>query len=771
MSVHVIEYKDGAKIMRPILSFKEYAELRNSKHNREMTRLARAGDANAKRRMIQFNYSCMPNEGRLKGATQVSNSVGMDVDFQKGMDKKEFDRQFEIVKQNILSKADQLGLLMLERSATKGIHTVFRRRPEMTQEENLKWAAKMLGVEYDSNAKDIQRVFFTPTAEAQDLFFCKDELFKIEQEQFSAPQLSAPLQLPRGGENHPDGNSSPRGGQEGASGASASGTSGADIILYGYNFTKIIDKYWELYNGGQKPVVGNRNALIFDLARSLRSICDYNLDVLKMVIPRYADLPEEEYMQCLKNALDEPRKGINFKLQKVLNIINEESQRDKGGNSNLSTDNADPLDSKLPPKMPDVLPWPLDVLSSKAPDYYRPAVCENIFAPMTVNISDVRFTYWDNVDHEPTFMQLLVAGMSIGKGCINKPCKMMTERVMEKDNAEREREEQWKLKNPQGAASIEARPKDICIQVLIDNLTDAVFNRRVADAAHNGGRFVYVKVDELDTLKNITSSNRVHEVSTIIRKSFDNSPHGQERVGASSVTGIAPLRFNFNASSCPVNTQRFFRFNIMDGTITRLSLSTIIKPTDARPVYGIYDDEYRETVNKVVDLLESYHGNFTCKVANDFAQRLCDENERLAEMYDSEGYLVLSYRATVIAWLKGMMLYLLNGLQWTKTIEDYVRWSLRYDLWCKYMVFGEMLEKEIGENQIANRRGPQNLCSLLPERFRLQDLENLRSRLGRKGGTAKNLLAKWKARGIVEYSSLSGEIVKVQASKKVTDDR
>ena len=212
MSVHVIEYKDGAKIMRPILSFKEYAELRNSKHNREMTRLARAGDANAKRRMIQFNYSCMPNEGRLKGATQVSNSVGMDVDFQKGMDKKEFDRQFEIVKQNILSKADQLGLLMLERSATKGIHTVFRRRPEMTQEENLKWAAKMLGVEYDSNAKDIQRVFFTPTAEAQDLFFCKDELFKIEQEQFSAPQLSAPLQLPRGGENHPDGNSSPRGG-------------------------------------------------------------------------------------------------------------------------------------------------------------------------------------------------------------------------------------------------------------------------------------------------------------------------------------------------------------------------------------------------------------------------------------------------------------------------------------------------------------------------------------------------------------------------------
>ena len=139
MSVHVIEYKDGAKIMRPILSYKEFAALRNSKHNREMTQQARNGNADGKRRMIQFNYSCMPNDGKLKGATVESNSVGMDVDFQAGMDKEEFQRQFDIVKENILAKADELGLLMLERSATKGLHVVFRRPPEMSQEENLKW--------------------------------------------------------------------------------------------------------------------------------------------------------------------------------------------------------------------------------------------------------------------------------------------------------------------------------------------------------------------------------------------------------------------------------------------------------------------------------------------------------------------------------------------------------------------------------------------------------------------------------------------------------
>ena len=177
MSVHVIEYKDGAKIMRPILSYKEYAALRNSKHNRDMTQQARNGNINAKRRMIQFNYSCLPNDGKLKGATAESNSVGMDVDFQSDMDKQEMERQLDIVKKNIIAKAAELGLLMLERSATKGLHVVFRRRAGMTQEENLKWAAKTLGVEYDAQAKDITRVFFTPTADAGDLFFCKDELF------------------------------------------------------------------------------------------------------------------------------------------------------------------------------------------------------------------------------------------------------------------------------------------------------------------------------------------------------------------------------------------------------------------------------------------------------------------------------------------------------------------------------------------------------------------------------------------------------------------
>ena len=429
MSVHVIEYKNGAKIMRPILSYKEFAVLRNSKHNREMTQQARNGNADGKRRMIQFNYSCMPNDGKLKGATVESNSVGMDVDFQAGMDKEEFQRQFDIVKENILAKADELGLLMLERSATKGLHVVFRRHPEMSQEENLKWASKMLGVEADPAAKDITRVFFTPTADAQDLFFCKDELF-INEAAEGKKEERTKATAETATEAKPEAEAEKAAETEKA--AEAQSAAEGDTIYFGYNFTKIIAKYWEVYNGGKEPVVGNRNALIFDLARSLRAICDYDINVLKLVIPRYCDLPQEEYEQCLKNAIDEPRKGINFKLQKVLNLLNEEENK---GKSQLELVNA--LDSKLPPQMPTILPSPLGELCSRAPEYYRPAVCENLFPPMAVNMSGVKFMYWDNVLHEATFMELLAAQMSIGKGCVTKPCEMMVSKISENDKVAR----------------------------------------------------------------------------------------------------------------------------------------------------------------------------------------------------------------------------------------------------------------------------------------------------------------------------------------------
>ena len=359
-------------------------------------------------------------------------------------------------------------------------------------------------------------------------------------------------------------------------------------------------------------------------------------------------------------------------------------------------------------------------------------------------------------------MNLLVAPMSVGKGSIRKPISFILDDLMKRDAQSRLREAEWKLSNQGKNKKATPRPDDICIQVLIDNLTDAVFNQRVTDAHRNGERFLFTQCDELDTLKQLTSKGTPEQVSIIIRKAFDNSLHGQERVGAESVTGIAPLRFNFNASTTIPNCRRFFYRGVNDGTITRLSLSTIIKPVDApRPKFAEYDDDYKQAVRKIVENLDKKVGTYHSEKCEKFILKLLDENEELSDIYGSESYLVLSYRATVIAFLKGMVLYLLNNERWTKEIEEYVRWSLRYDLWCKMRIFGNQLESEIEEEQEnSNSVRQNNLLNLLPQEFTLSEIKALRKPNGSTVKNAADLLKKWINRGYVKQDESSGLIRK-----------
>ena len=768
MSCFEIYYDGGAKKMRPINNFKEYAAIRNSTKNRRNTKLAREGNDEAKRKMVQFCYSCLPNDdGTLKGSKRVSNSVGMDIDFTKDMPKKEFEAAFEIMKDNILDKAQQLRLLMLERSATKGLHLVFERHPELTQEENLEWAQKLLGVEFDKGAKDITRVFFTPTADPKDLFFCKDELF-VNEEAKPEPKPEAKEAKP---EPKPEAPNPP------AQGVGESPTllhgsdnlaplslgEGAAVRLYnGLSYSSIVTEFLRQFNNGQTPVEGNRNVMTFELAKALRSICDYNLDFMKEVIPRYDNFPEDEYVRTLQSAIDEPRRGVSYKLQKVLEVLYRKDKK-TDGKVDFETEN------ELPPAMPSRLPYPLGFLSSKVPEMYRPAVCEAVFAPLSTYVHGVKFRYWDGVEHEPTFMSVLTAPMSIGKGCVRKPISIILDELVKKDESNRAREAEWKQKNPASKQKRDPRPTDICVQVLIDNLTDAVFNQRVYDADKNGQRYLYTSVDELDTLKKITSRGTASEVSVIIRKAFDNSKHGQERVGADSVTGIAPLRFNFNASTTNRNFQQFFAREMTTGTVTRLSLATIIKPSDAkRPVFKEYDANYCAEVKKLTQKLSMLSGEISCPKCNKFAEQLCDENEQLASLYGSEPYLVLSYRATVIAWLKGMMLYVMNGEKWTKDIQDYMEWSLRYDLWVKMHVIGKMLDAAFDDEENAtSKRGPMNMLTLLKDEFTMEDLILVRRKLGKSVDikSVKAQLSLWRSRKFIDFDDYKTVIKKIKKNK------
>ena len=764
MSVHIIFYKDGAKMMRPVRSREEYLGLRGSEWQKSVMKAIASGKVNQKSKLIQMNYSCLPNEdGSLKGSKRMSTTVGMDIDWTPSPLPHEGEEQMAARKEEwlrkvpelVLSKKEELGLQMLERSATKGYHLVFRRRPELSQEENLRWAAGLLGVEFDAGAKDITRVFFTTTAE--ELLYLSDEIFETaeagrpekskngEEASAAAPTSPkvlppvAPLQCCSSGEAVPH---------------------DAEAKYNGLSFSEIIAKYWELYNDGKEPAEGDRNVKTYELAMTLRSICDYSLERMLAVIPNYWGDAEgaEEWRKTIENALKEPRKGMPYRLRQVLAALKSVAGVKACGGT-LTT----------PPPMPKRLPALIKLLTKNVPWFYKPAVANAVFPALAAHLHGVKFRYWDNVDHEATFMHVLIGRQSIGKGTIKKPIEYIMEDIRQRDIPNRQREAEWKQKNPGARQKKDPRPTDICIQMLIDNLTDAVFNQRIVDAHNNGQRFVYTIVDEIDGLKKVTSRGTVDEVGLLIRKAFDNSLAGQERVGADSVSGIAPLRWNFNAACTPPNARRFFYKMVNDGTVSRLDIATIIKGDDEEynaPILGIYDHTFAEELKPYIDRLEAANGLIECPQAKTLALAMKQENHDTARLYESEAYRVFSYRANVISWLKGMVLYVAQGYRWDKSIEGFVRWSEQYNLWCKMLYFGKQLEKELrDEVEMQRQSGPQNLLELLPDEFSKEQYRQMRQNQG-KTGDGESTLRSWVNRKHIFYDEASGRFCKTAEYKK-----
>ena len=727
----MIYYKDGAKMMRPVHTREEYLKLRDGGEQKALVASIRSGNDTLKNRLLQAAYSCLPNEdGSLKGSKRMSTSVGMDIDHIAP-------EEMQAVKERILQKKDELGLLMLETSARKcGYHLVFRRKAELSQEQNLKWAAELLNVAYDAQAKDITRVFYTTTASEEDLLFLSDELFVLEGVEFQTESATA-LQCYSS--------------KEGTADAVAYD---ADAKYKGMLYRDIIAKYWELFNDGKEPVEGDRNVLTFELAMTLRSICGYSLETMMRVIPNYWKADTDEWRRTLENALKEPRKGMPYRLKQVLLAMKSASGVQACGGTLTA-----------PPPMPKKLPALVKLLTKNVPWFYKPAVANAVFPALGAHLHGVKFRYWDNVDHEATFMNVLIGRQSIGKGTIKKPIEYIMDDIRQRDIPNRQREAEWKQRNPGAKQKKEPRPTDICIQMLIDNLTDAVFNQRIVDANNNGKRYIYTIVDEIEALKKVTSKGSVDEVGLLIRKAFDNSDAGQERVGADSVSGIAPLRWNFNASTTPPNARKFFARMVNDGTVSRLDVSTIIRTDDdddTEPVLGIYDNTFADELKPYIDRLEAANGLIECPQAKRLSLEMKQENKDAAQLYESEAYRVLSYRANVIAWLKGMVLYVAQGYRWSKEIADFVRWSQKYNLWCKMLYFGQQLERELREEvEIQRQSGPQNLLELLHNEFTKEEYRLMRQQQGR-SGNGDSTLRVWLARGYIAYDGVSGRYVKTE---------
>lgn len=745
MSVHYIYIADGVKKMRPICSREEYLKLRNGGEQSAILAAVRSGDESRKKDLVQFNYSCLPNDdGTLKGSKRMSTTVAMDIDHVPAED-------MLPLKERILSKKEKLGLKMLEESARgKGYHLVFARRPELSQEDNLKWASQLLGVDYDKGAKDITRVFYTTTE--RELVCLDDSIFEINLATDNRNNRTDSVDNPQ--ENKVLMSCSP-----------------LQKDYNGMEFSDIIAKYWEMFNGGKVPNTGDRNVLTFELAVTLRGICGFSLERLMQVIPNYWAAPDgtctaddyAEWQHTLENALKEPRKGMPYRLKQVLQAMKSTAAVKACGGT-----------MQTPPPMPKRLPPLIKLLTKNVPWYYKPAVASAVFPALGAHLHGVRFRYWDNVEHEATFMNLLIGRQSIGKGSIRKPIEYIMEDIRQRDLPNRQREAEWKQKNPGAKQKKDPRPADICIQMLIDNLTDAVFNQRIVDAHNNGERYIYTQVDEVEALKKVTSKGTADEVGLLIRKAFDNSLAGQERVGADSVSGIAPLRWNFNASTTPPNARKFFYKMVNDGTVSRLDIATIIRSDDdddTAPVLGIYDQQFAAELMPYICRLEAASGLIECPQARKLALEIKQENRDTARLYESEAYRVLSYRANVIAWLKGMVLYVAHGYKWSKEIADFVRWSEQYNLWCKMLYFGAQLEKELrDEIDIQRQSGPQNLLELLPDEFTREEYYQMR-KLNGKQGTGDSTLRSWITRGHVALDDITGRYCKTQEYKRKYGNR
>ncbi len=725
MSCHRIEYRGGAKYMVAVGSVEEYKALRDSPQQQALLRQVRCGNKEAKARLLQFNYSCMPNAGgTLRGASVASNSVGMDIDHLTA-------EQYAATAARVMQRRDALGLLLLERSARgEGLHAVFRRRADMTQTENLQWAAQTAGVQFDDGAKDITRVFFATTASPDELLYVSEDLFTNEAAETSqapetgqakptAPETSAPQPQQSEDKDVPQGVTYPE-------------------DYDGVPYAAIVEALEDQLGG--VPEHGSRNQFIFSMACHLRYVCDHKAEWVASILPTYG----EERSRWYSTILSACRRAQTKKFPKILERALQMAERPKNGDGEIE-------DGETPPPLPSRLPPLIRLLVSKTPDIYRPAVASAVFPSLATHLWRTRFKYIDNVEHEATLMNVLMAGSGAGKSCITAPIDCIMADIRERDAVSIEKERKWKEEmNTKGAnKDKKARPDGIVIQEVDADMTNAAFVMRLAES---DGHFLYVKMNEVDQFDALRTSGRSKSQFQIMCLAFDpGNQYGQTRVGTQSVSARVCIRFNWNASTTIAKGRKYFRNVLTDGPISRINFCTIPEQPIGAPMpkYGTYDDAFKVELKPYIDRLNAARGLVDCPQVTALAKKLCEENATFSQLCQSRVYENLSFRATVIAFLKAMVLYVAQGGTWDKTCEDFIRWSLRYDMWCKMRFFGDDMAAETG-GQVTSPKTPRSLLSLLPEKFTYEEAVAVRRKAGLKSDGAKNMLRTWRNRGFID---------------------
>ena len=410
-----------------------------------------------------------------------------------------------------------------------------------------------------------------------------------------------------------------------------------------------------------------------------------------------------------------------------------------------------------PPPMPEKLPKLVELLVSKTPDIYKPAVACAIFPPLATHLWRTRFRYIDNVEHEATLSVCLLAGTGAGKSCVQMPINYIMEDIRKRDKENMRREKEWKDEMVRKGANKDKRkrPENLIIQEIDADMTNPAFVMRTAEAQEH---FLYTSMNELDQFDALRGMG--NQQFRIMCLAFDpGNTFGQQRVGIQSVTERVTIRFNWNASSTIDKGQRYFSKVLIDGPLSRINFCTIPEREIGEdiPVYGTYDEAYRTALKPYIENLCMATGLVDCPEAFQLATVLKNENAEFARTSQNRIYENFSFRANVIAYLKACVLYVANGFKWEPEIDDFIRWSERYDLWCKMRFFGDMIAKEMNSAERSSKRGPENLLQLLPDVFTLSQLEALRLEHGLEQKGTKGIIRQWIHRQYIERIKPQGE--------------
>ena len=760
MSCFYIQYVQGQKILRPVRSKEEYLKLRDSDRQKWLVSEIRRGlkdgsmskeeIAKLKRQLLQFNYSCIPGEdGHLKGVKTPSMTFGMDIDFDP--EDPDYEKKMAEVPQRVMEKKDEIKPKMLERSPGKGYHLVCMRtildgiaegRILENQEMNLKRVSEILQIPFDQNARDCTRIFYATTASEEDLIFLDEGLFEAEK----AECISVAKHPETGITNKPE-------------------PAASDLSYQGIAYSAIIKKYWDMFYDGKEPCMGDRNVRTFEICMLLRSICDYSQEILEAVIPRYDGFPVDEWRRTIDSALKEPRKGMPYKLKQVLDALRQEKKLQLMANGKTTSGTVTNINGQLSvmPERPKRMPKFLNLVSSKVDPYYKAMVEESIWPGVCAHLHGVKFWYIDGVDCEANISSPLIGKQSSGKGLVNKPIEYVLADITERDKENVLREEQWRERNKGKGASKDRqnRPKDIVIQRLDQDLTPAALAQSLIDGERNGKKRIITKVDEIEFLSDIGDGDK-RKVSLLVRYAFDSGSWGQRRVGLDSVNGSYTVRWVWNASSTSSRAKAFINRDwVANGSLSRLNVNTIIKPEGNQNIKKVeaYDDKYAEELKVYIDRLNAASGDIRCKQADALAYKLLEEHNEIADLCESEGYRVFSYRAVKIGWLKACLLYIMNDYKWDKSIAEYVAYSVRRDLWAKFLYFGDEIEAEFAEEKNVSRSTPKNMLTMLPDEFTFEDYLNVRQSLG-KQGDGRGTIRIWVHRGYIVLDDTTKRYVK-----------